>query len=696
MATLTEEQKARIARNKAEADRRLALRQQQQNGAPFSNIPSTSTSTHTVSVGSRTLTASKPQPQSTAAVAIDTHNRRHVFVTHATNDDLKQTNSTFSSKGSGQSFVPRQSPVVNHIDPLALRSSKVEVEVTFSLIDECFFGVTFTPFHESLVTALKEVPSKSYDPVKKLWSFPIGDVNLVEEKLNTIKHVTVLLHRIPENVLSILREHNDMSKTPNKKISLESAVDRTLVDALFPFQRKGVLFGIQRRGRLLIADEMGLGKTIQALAIMRYFSSDWPLLIVCPSSVKFSWMNQIKTFLPSVNNMCILEKGSDQLPMQKSASTVAIMSYDLMVIKRKHLLEYAFQAIVFDESHMIKDGQAQRTKVATDISKKALRVILLSGTPALSRPVELFSQIRIIDPKIFPNFRDFAIRYCDGKQGRFSFEAKGCTNSEELALILSNSIMIRRLKKDVLDDLPEKRREVVFLNDGSIDVNISNLRSAKAAYHGAADKDTKHQCLVGYYYETGIAKAKSVASHIVDNFFYEGAPRRKVLVFAHHQVVLDTISMYVTKKGLRSIRIDGTTASKSREEQCRLFQEDDDVVVAILSMTAAGLGITLTAATVVVFAELHWNPGTLKQAEDRAHRVGQTDSVFVQYLLANRTADDVMWPLIQRKLDVLGSCHLSSDSYKEADSVQKNVHNLASGIVEYFPLVKRNKPSEDG
>lgn len=147
MATLTEEQKARIARNKAEADRRLALRQQQQNGAPFSNIPSTSTSTHTVSVGSRTLTASKPHPQSTAAAAIDTHNRRHVFVTHATNDDLKQTNSTFSSKGSGQSFVPRQSPVVNHIDPLALRSSKVEVEVTFSLIDECFFGVSFFVAH---------------------------------------------------------------------------------------------------------------------------------------------------------------------------------------------------------------------------------------------------------------------------------------------------------------------------------------------------------------------------------------------------------------------------------------------------------------------------------------------------------------------------------------------------------------------
>ncbi|KHN80273.1 Putative SMARCAL1-like protein [Toxocara canis] len=363
---------------------------------------------------------------------------------------------------------------------------------------------------------------------------------------------------------------------------------------------------------------MGLGKTIQALGIMQYFKADWPLLIVCPSSVKFAWLN-----------------------------------------------------------------------------KKALRVILLSGTPALSRPVELFSQIRIIDPKIFPNFRDFAIRYCDGKQGRFSFEAKGCTNSTELALILTNNVMIRRLKKDVLGDLPEKRREVVFLHDDSITMGISNLRSAKAAYNGAVDKESKHQCLVEYYHETGIAKAKSVATHIVNSFFYDDAPRRKVLVFAHHQVVLDTISMHITKTGLRSIRIDGTTAPKSREEQCRLFQEDDDVVVAVLSMTAAGVGVTLTAATVVVFAELHWNPGTLKQAEDRAHRVGQTDSVFVQYLLANGTADDVLWPLIQRKLDVLDSCHLSSDSYKGADNVQKNVINTTSGIVEYFPATKKNKPNKD-
>ncbi|VDO58025.1 unnamed protein product [Onchocerca flexuosa] len=243
------------------------------------------------------------------------------------------------------------------------------------------------------------------------------------------------------------------------------------------------------------------------------------------------------------------------------------------------------------------------------IQKKALRVILLTGTPALSRPVELFSQIRIIDPKMFPNYRDFAFRYCDGKQGKYSFEAKGCTNSDELAIILTGSVMLRRLKKDVLDDLPVKRREVVNLTDDSIYTNISKLREAKNAYSGAKDNNTKHQRLVEYYYETGIAKAKSVARYIIDHYFYDGAPKRKLLIFAHHQVVLDMISMDIAKKGLRSIRIDGATASRSRDEQCRLFQENDDVMVAILSITAAGIGVTLTAASIVIFAELHWNPG---------------------------------------------------------------------------------------
>ncbi|VDK46193.1 unnamed protein product [Cylicostephanus goldi] len=367
---------------------------------------------------------------------------------------------------------------------------------------------------------------------------------------------------------------------------------------------------------------------------------------------------QINKFLPAIQRIHLIDKGTDVLPDARTSNTVVIMSYDQMVIKKKELEAACYYVIIFDESHLLKDGKAKRTQAALLLSRKASRVILLSGTPALSRPAELFSQIRLVNERLFPNFHQFAIRYCDGKQGRFCFEAKGCTNSEELTAILSKRVMIRRLKSQVLTDLPDKRREVVYLSGDKIDARMSSLQKAKKAYETTkqqnSDAKGSHECLLEYFSLTGIVKAAAVCSHILDNYFYPDAPKRKVLIFAHHQIVLDTVQVEVQKRNLKSIRIDGQTSSKDRGNFCQAFQDDPEVEVAILSMTAAGVGITLTAASVVVFAELHWNPGTLLQAEDRAHRVGQKDSVFVQYLIARNTADDIIWPLVQRKLDVLG------------------------------------------
>ncbi|KAF1609374.1 UNVERIFIED_CONTAM: hypothetical protein FQV16_0001260, partial [Eudyptes robustus] len=118
----------------------------------------------------------------------------------------------------------------------------------------------------------------------------------------------------------------------------------------FPYQRTGVLYGIEKQGRLLIADEMGLGKTLQALAIARYYASEWPLLIVCPSSVKYSWRQQIEKFLPRVNDIYVIEKGSDPLPTTRSTRTVIIMSYDQMALKYKQLVEQKIYVVIFDES----------------------------------------------------------------------------------------------------------------------------------------------------------------------------------------------------------------------------------------------------------------------------------------------------------------------------------------------------------
>ncbi|KJH44692.1 helicase protein [Dictyocaulus viviparus] len=447
-----------------------------------------------------------------------------------------------------------------------------------------------------------------------------------------VKAVNVTLESIPDNVLRLLSNHAHVKQAVPSDMSL--IMDPSLIEKLFPFQKAGVTFGIERGGRILLADEMGLGKSVQALALARYYKSEWPLLIICPSSVKTAWR--------------------------------------------------------MDESHMLKDGKAKRTQVAYSLSKRASRVILLSGTPALSRPAELFSQIRLVNDKLFPNFQDFAVRYCDGKQGRFCFEAKGCTNSEELNAILSKRVMIRRLKSQVLTELPDKRREVVYLSGDKIDSRMDSLQKARKTFeanrqlHAGNAKDPK-ECLLEYFSLTGIVKADAVCSHILENYFYPDAPKRKVLIFAHHQIVLDSVQVEVQKRNLRSIRIDGQTLSKDRGNLCQEFQENPDVMVAILSLSAAGVGITLTAASVVVFAELHWNPGTLLQAEDRAHRVGQKDSVFVQYLIAKNTADDIIWPLVQRKLDVLGQVNLSNETFRHANQTHMKVESSTNlEITDFF------------
>uniref|UniRef100_A0A8R1EVK9 Helicase C-terminal domain-containing protein n=1 Tax=Caenorhabditis japonica TaxID=281687 RepID=A0A8R1EVK9_CAEJA len=198
------------------------------------------------------------------------------------------------------------------------------------------------------------------------------------------------------------------------------------------------------------------------------------------------------------------------------------------------------------------------------------------------------------------------------------------------------------------------------------------------------DRNKSHDCLLEFYNLTGIVKAAAVCEHILENYFYPDAPPRKVLIFAHHQIVLDTIQVEVNKRKLKSIRIDGKTPSHQRTAHCDAFQNDENVRVAILSLTAAGVGITLTAASVVVFAEIHFNPGMLLQAEDRAHRVGQKDSVFVQYLIAKKTADDVMWNMVQQKLDVLGQVNLSSDTFRTADKMHLRFTDASQPSVAKF------------
>jgi len=318
--------------------------------------------------------------------------------------------------------------------------------------------------------------------------------------------------------------------------------------------------------------------------------------------------------------------------------------------------------------------------------KQAARVILLSGTPALSRPMELYNQISAVNPKLFPSFHAYALRYCDAKKNNFGWDYSGSSNLEELRIILESKIMIRRLKKDVLDQLPEKQRRIVILDPSSISMKSVACEARKLEVSSGKDK---RGALLQYFAATSEAKTKAVLEYISD--FLEG--EAKFILFGHHQLMLNAISQMLHKKKVSFIRIDGSTTANARQALVEKFQTDEDCLVAVLSITAANTGLNLTAATTVIFAELYWNPGALVQAEDRIYRIGQKNAVTITYLLAENTADDYIWPLVQNKLDVLTSAGLSQKEFtpqvsKFKDPKQKRILDFFNDLMECDHLEK--------
>nr|XP_022916866.1 SWI/SNF-related matrix-associated actin-dependent regulator of chromatin subfamily A-like protein 1 isoform X1 [Onthophagus taurus] len=537
-------------------------------------------------------------------------------------------------------------------------SNKV-VTISFSLISESRFVANSSDFHEASVHVFKSISSKNYNAKSKNWDFDLKDYELLEQKL-LLLHPQVVLVKLPQFVIKTVKIQKG-----DDKIDL-SRIDNELLSALMPFQEEGVCFGIDKGGRCLIADEMGLGKTFQALGIASYYRDDWPLLIVTTASMKNVWEETIHKYLPSVSIMetqyMITRK--DYIGDAK----VLIVSHDMMSRCGEKLLERNFGVIIIDESHTIKNFKAKCTQVATLLAKKSKRIVLLSGTPALSRPNELYSQLSLIDSKFFGGFIGYSTRYCDGKTTSFGWDATGQSNLQELEIVLRKKFMIRRTKADVLQSLSKKVQEVVVLDVklNQLSENDRNNLTILSDKFNRGKALEKHSALLTFFSETSRIKIPSVCSF--SSYVLEILnTTSKFLIFAHHQQMLDAVQKILNNRKIKFIRIDGYCNSEQRKINVDKFQFDDSYTCALLSITAANAGITLTKAQLIIFAELHWNPSILSQAESRAHRIGQQEQVTVRYLLAPGTADDYMWPLLQEKQKILSEIGLTKESYQNVE-----------------------------
>ena len=501
-------------------------------------------------------------------------------------------------------------------------------------------------YHKQLIDIVKTVGSAQYNATKKTWTFHIADHDTVLRKVACLKP-EVEVTALPNWILQTFSKPRDL--TPN--LVDISSIDPYLLTNLMPFQKDGIKYGVSRHGRVLIADDMGLGKTVQALGLASYYQDSWPVLIVCQSTLKYSWRQSILRWLPSSvteTDVGVITSGKDYI----GSDLFTIVSYDLVTKKQAELKQKAYQFIILDESHCIKDFKSARTKAVEPLIKSSKYLVLLSGTPALSRPIELFPQISALDPKLFRWPSEFGNRYCDGKIKRFGDKEipdySGSSNMQELSLLLQERCMIRRLKAEVLNELPSKQRFSIILDPAGVDTKNAALKEKKKKTEKKGlNGSEKHGLILQWFAATAPAKLKAVKDYIKDIL---NNSNQKFLVFAHHQVMLSAIAQLMESEKVGFIYIDGSVSSEARKDRVDRFQTVDSCRAAVLSITAANAGITLTAANLVIFAELFWNPGVLTQAEDRAHRIGQTDCVNIQYLVAKETADDVLWPMIQNKV----------------------------------------------
>jgi len=437
---------------------------------------------------------------------------------------------------------------------------------------------------------------------------------------------------------------------------------------------------------------MGLGKTIQALAYVHLHPEISPVIIICPASLKLNWAQEIEACMDG-RKIQLLE-GTTPSELSDS-SDIIIINYDVLKFWADAIKAIHPGLIITDEAHYFKSNRALRTKAVKKVAKGVPHFIALSGTPIVNRPMELFNALQIIDPSAIPSFWDYAKKYCGAKHNGFGWDFSGASNTEELHEKLTGSVMIRRKKKDVLKDLPDKVRSFIpfelsnkkeykkaednfieFIKDrtrsdldkteeklkeelketmekygvdsydfGDHILNKDEIVKDKVAKVSNAPVLTQIESLKQLAVE---GKIEGVIDWVRNFLEVDG----KLVIFATHKNV---IARLMKEFGSIAVKIDGSVSMEDRDKAVQSFQNNDKIQLFVGNIKAAGIGLTLTAASNVAFIELPWTPGDLDQAEDRCHRIGQKNSVNIHYLLAHGTIESELAHLLDSKRQVLDS-----------------------------------------
>lgn len=452
----------------------------------------------------------------------------------------------------------------------------------------------------------------------------------------------------------------------------------------FTHQIEGKQFLVRTR-KAILADSMGLGKSFTATMAALELSKGG--VVLCPASLKTNWAREI-LLVDDRANIAIADAGGTYHYHTGDgySSNWYIANYDIADRERveKEILAYMPTTLIMDEAHYIKNGTAIRSKAAVKYAKLATNVFLLTGTPILNRPIELFNLLKAIDHPIAASksaWFSYARRYCGGfmrefwrnvrdpRTGQYErrkvqfLDTSGATHLDELAQKLGE-VYLRRTKEILGDKLPQKIID-------NVPVEIS--KEHREAYNRAWDdymqyllnapkesedseKNLLNIELARHIIE--INKLKQAASngkipHVIEAIAETVEQGEKVIVFTQYRNTLAEIVRQLKERKIRGVKLSGDDDAQSRQTAVDYFQNDDTVKVFVANIKAGGVGLTLTAASTVLFADMEWTPALHSQAEDRAHRIGQSKLVNVHYFIAKDTVDEDIVELLGKKQQVI-------------------------------------------
>lgn len=551
------------------------------------------------------------------------------------------------------------------------------------------------PYNDGVLAFCRNLKAKvgrgQLNFVEKKWRF--NDLNIMSAITKMYPGTTVHMN-MQDDIERFEIEQKQLNLRLEKAEKLKKAIDSDInivgiKGELRPYQKVGVEFFINNDGKAILADTMGLGKSLQTIAYIAH-TQQKKTLVISPASVKYVWEAEVKKW--SSLSPLVIEGSSSLSPLVHAAHDVFIINYDIVKRFFNEIKALHWDLLVCDEFHYIKNSSAQRTKFVKAIASSIPRMLLLSGTPLLSRPVELFNGLNLMDPAKWNDYYAYTKRYCDGKAGWFGgWEAKGAANIEELQRRISQ-YFLRRRKEDVLKELPPKtfidvpvEMKKDFREDYQevLEDFHEYMAKNKRGYEGVNTSATKLVQLNELRQITTAAKydtALEMVTDIVEN-------GEKIVVFS---VYNDPLLRMKEVFGEKAVLLIGSTDKDERKTIVDKFQKNDEIHVFLGGIKSAGVGLTLTAASKVLFIDYSWVPADHDQAADRIHRIGQTaENVTVYQLYARNTIDSYMQELLAEKKKVFD--RLINEGVETANIKDTFINDILSLIEKDKKAVKKKK-----